>query len=251
MEFSSNADVDMTMHDDGEDALLDINLASQFAVGASSGAMGNGLADAFLSGMIPGVEPMLPQALHPTPQHEFTSMEEYAALVGVKLESSMDTTATQQQQHQPFTLNGPTPELNKVQANAAYFENLYRERMELLGGQLDENLTSMTLPAGVGSGLVSPMLATASTAAAMDTSGALYNRPPTLDFNAMTQPQRLYDPSTAVFHPPPGKPPLQPPLYQQNNQPQDHTSQTLSPEILSAMIRNHSSPSLHSFGTFS
>jgi hypothetical protein len=270
MDFSapSEADVDMAIHDD---ALLDINLAAQYgAPGAAHGGalMGNGLADAFIAGMIPGVAPLSQQGSHLQQQQQqanqlhaqqqgYGSVEEYAALMGIKLEGNQDDIPTTPMGHLQSSMNQfsvqPTPDPAKIQANAAYFENLYRERVGVMGGDMNGNVTSMTLPAGVGSGMNPPNMYQPN-APHHNGGGGVYDRSTELAYNQMNQ--RMYDPTSgfAGSGPPPmpvamqHKPAAHRGVVQQHGM-HDLGAQTISPELLSAMIKNNNQ-SMHNYGTW-
>ncbi|TMW65546.1 hypothetical protein Poli38472_008188 [Pythium oligandrum] len=263
MDFTppSEADVDMAIH---EDALLDINLAAQYAPGTPHGSlMGNTLADAFIAGMIPGVTPMANhQQHHPAqqsnqmqqqqqPQQNFSSVEEYAALMGIKLENNQEDQSMgghmQQQQMNGFNVQG-TADPAKIQANAAYFENLYRERVGNMGA---DNVTSMTLPAGVGSGMGGAnMFMNPAATPTHHGSGGVYDRPAEIQFNHMNN--RVYDPNAGFAANPAAPMQMHKPATHRMVQHHAHDmgAQTLSPEILSAMIKNNNQ-SMHNFDNLS
>ncbi|GLD92238.1 hypothetical protein PINS_up000771 [Pythium insidiosum] len=243
MDFTppTEADVDMAIH---EDALLDINLAAQYAPAAHGGSLiGNNLADAFIAGMIPGVAPLAPGGSHPPsnqpPQSNqpYSSVEEYAALMGVKLENGSEemqpsTPMTHlQAQMNTFNVSSAPSDPAKIQANAAYFENLYRERAGVMGAS---DLTSMTLPAGVGSGMASSSMFVNNAGPSPSHSHGVYDRSTELAFNQMNQ--RMYDPTSGFT---PAAVPMHKPAAQRVMQVHDLGAQTLSPELLSAMIKNN------------
>lgn len=268
MDFSapSEADVDMAIHDD---ALLDINLAAQYgAPGSGHGGalMGNGLADAFIAGMIPGVAPLgghaqqqghhqqqQPNQLH-AQQQGYGSVEEYAALMGIKLENNQDDIAGAPMGHLQSPMNQFGVQSNadpaKIQANAAYFENLYRERVGMMNGDVNGNVTSMTLPAGVGSGVNPQAMFQPGPG---HHSGGVYDRSTELAYNQMNQ--RMYDPSSGFAGSGPAPVPVamhKPAAHRvvQQHGMHDLGAQTLSPEILSAMIKNNNQ-TMHNYENMS
>ncbi|DBA05334.1 TPA: hypothetical protein N0F65_007496 [Lagenidium giganteum] len=234
MEFNDN-DVDMAMHDD---SMLDMNLAASFAMAPGGGAPG------FPPTMVPGVAPM-----DPTAPQNFASVEEYAALMGIKLEIPNDDMAVSTPMAAPavnqFNVT-PTPDMAKIQANAAYFENLYRERVGLLD-DLDNsgNLTSMTLPAGVGSGIGASNMFGHAPNPALSAPG-MFGRSNELEFNGVN---RMYDPANDFGAPGPMHMQKTPTAMAQRAVPSHHDlgAQTLSPEILSAMIKQQNAKSMHGF----
>ncbi|EQC40052.1 hypothetical protein SDRG_02707 [Saprolegnia diclina VS20] len=84
---------------------------------------------------------MKPATHMPDPAADANSVEAYAAMMGVKLES-------------PRSAMQPKPTFDaRAQNNAAYFESLLKMQAGPgMGGNNAHNLTSMTLPAGVGAG---------------------------------------------------------------------------------------------------
>jgi PAS domain S-box-containing protein len=183
MDFSTgDVDVEMSMHDDRQtihqqqqqrevnmNSLLGLPVGMPMtSMGVGVGAVGVGMDgnlvvanevqshSGFPNFVVPGVV-----APTPTAQNDaFTSVEEYAALMGITLENpTAEATAASmaqlqyntQQQQQQHQQQQNAQDLAKIQANAAYFESLYRERAT--GMDSFDNVTSMTLPAGIGSGL--------------------------------------------------------------------------------------------------
>ncbi|TDH71207.1 hypothetical protein CCR75_007295 [Bremia lactucae] len=123
---------------------------------------------------VPGLSPM-----DQPPQSD--AMEEYARLMGIKVEND-DPHATAYGHH-------PHPhDVAKIQANAAYFENLInRDRNDAMDD--GTNVTSMTLPAGIGSGMNGFLTAP------MPPSAPLYNNP-TSELAFHDGASRLYDPNS-------------------------------------------------------
>lgn len=237
------ADVDMAMHDD---ALL-ADVAAQYAhQSAGQGGPANPGQQPqmepqplFPGVYVPGLSSMDPSQQNPP---GVDPMEEYARLMGVKLEVPTD-----EQMAAAAAFNGGLHDVSKMQANQAYFENLVRERGGMLG-ELDENagpsnvpnVTSMTLPAGIGSGLggAASMFGAAA--------GNMYNPASELAFNDMN---RLYDPSSGFpgvagpgvslpYKPLDGKfqPSMVPPSALGGRF--DLTSQTLPPEIFTQRMKD-------------
>ncbi|KAF1775390.1 NADP-dependent oxidoreductase domain [Phytophthora cactorum] len=148
------------------------------------------------SGCLPGV--YVP-GLNPMDQpQQGDAMEEYARLMGIKVENDDPNVNAN-----AFGVPGPNNDMAKIQANAAYFENLInRDRDGMDDGN---NVTSMTLPAGIGGGMNGFM-------------------------SAPMPPRRPY--SASAFHKGPQvRPGMLPPDMV--------GSQTLPPEIISAMIKNN------------
>lgn len=249
----------MNLHDD---PMLDVALSSPFGMTPTSRRSSNGGGHSFGNGfapMVPGVTTMDPD------QQSFPSVEEYAALVGIKLEMDnndhhLNGPAPPATPMNQFGLNQPAPtptNMSKAQANAAYFEKLYRESYGMMEG-LDgngNNITSMTLPAGVGSGASSGNLYGPSPAAtptnAPPTSTALSNSELAAAFTGMNH--RPYDPNADFLHSSAAghlhmqkmahaAMPTRNVMHSQH----DLGAQTLSPEILSSMIK-HSNPTMRSF----
>ncbi|KAF0690496.1 Aste57867_18121 [Aphanomyces stellatus] len=95
-----------------------------------------------------GLKQNAPQMPHDNQQGD-TSVEAYAALMGVKLESPRSM-QKQQQAAAAFQTNN---DAQRAQMNAQYFESLMQQ--SAMGGgptHNGHNMTSMTLPAGIGSG---------------------------------------------------------------------------------------------------
>lgn len=232
MDFTSPSedDVDMAMHDD---SMLDPNMAAQFGLhhpGAvpphqQPGPMGlpgldgsQGFGNAFVPGLVPTMD------TQQQPQQSFPSVEDYAKLMGIKLDPGADDM-------QPYNAQA-----DKIQANTAYFENLYREQRAGMGLEID-NPTSVTLPAGFGSGMAPSMFV----GAAAPTSSPIYDRTSELAFNDMN---RLYDPSSGY----PGAPmPMKSVGTPVRMMHPDLGSHTISPELLSAMMKTNA----QNYGTFS
>lgn len=182
---------------------------------------------------VPGLAPLDPA------QPQGDAMEEYARMMGVKLEGPAD---------EPTGFAQPQ-DVTKLQANQAYFDNLVRER----GGMLDMDdgsaVGSMTLPAGIGSGLNAAGNGLFAQQAAPP-GGAMYNPATELAFNDMN---RLYDPSSGFPGAPqlPYKPlpdtkftngaggGLPPRVGGGGASPYELTSQTLPPEIFSQLVKDH------------
>ncbi|RLN57338.1 hypothetical protein BBJ29_005608 [Phytophthora kernoviae] len=229
MDFSApnESDVDMAMHDD---PMLNANLAAQYGhpqqqsqsrplpphPGLPS-SMGGADPQAVFPGLyVPGLNPM------DQPQ-QGDAMEEYARLMGIKVENDDPN------------VNGNAfgNDIAKIQANAAYFENLInRDRNDAM--EDGNNVTSMTLPAGLGSGMngVSQFMGPMAPAPPM------YN--PTTELAFQDGGGRLYDPSSGF----PGQnPPMPfhkgPPVRPGIMAPDMVGSQTLPPEYISAMIKNN------------
>nr|CCA20678.1 conserved hypothetical protein [Albugo laibachii Nc14] len=140
---NQNGDVDMSLEDEDLGA-LDMEMVSDFPHRANLSSNGNH----FSASLVPGVS----NSSAETPGN-FQSVEEYAALMGITLDTNNVHPNTnehsasyysQSAEHQPSS-----SELAKIQANAQYLESLCRPRDTLSSN----NATSMTLPAGIGSGL--------------------------------------------------------------------------------------------------
>lgn len=214
-------------------------------------------ANPFGATMIPG---LAPGALQPQPQQQSqggqggtfpSSVEEYAALMGIKLEGpNEEISPSTPMAHMPPAVNAfnlqPAPDMAKIQANTDYFDNLYRRassELDVPGGT-----TSMTLPAGIGSGMnTANMFVGGGIPGVVPTSSPLYDRTSELAFGEMN---RMYDPSSGYS----GAPvPMHKPNIMAIDKfaPRMHHeplgSQTLSPEMLSAMIKSNNG---HSFSTF-
>ncbi|CAI5721896.1 unnamed protein product [Hyaloperonospora brassicae] len=179
---------------------------------------------------VPGLNHMEPQ-----PQ-QGDAMEEYARLMGIKVESD--------DVHVVPNGNAFT-NIAKIQANAAYFENLMSARDRNDAMDDGTNITSMTLPAGIGSGLNGQFMA--ASGSVLTPTPPLYNATSELAYQESSS--RLYDPSSGFpghtvplpFHKGPQvRPSMLPPDLV--------GSQTLPPEIISAMIKNNSS---HNFDNLS
>ncbi|CAH0488267.1 unnamed protein product [Peronospora farinosa] len=239
MDFSSpnESDVDM-MHDD---SMLNVNLSAQYGhhhqhqrslpPHPSISGMNSDPHAVFPGVYVPGLNPM------EQPQ-QGDAMEEYARLMGIKVENdgpNVNTTA--------FGVPSATNDLTKIQANAAYFENLInRDRNDTM----DEgnNVTSMTLPAGIGGGMNGQFMA-----APMAPTPPMYNPNSELAFQDGGGGSRLYDPSSGFPRQSPSMPFHKGPQVRQGILPPDMVgSQTLPPEIISAMIKNNSS---HNFDNLS
>ncbi|RLN54686.1 hypothetical protein BBJ28_00005806 [Nothophytophthora sp. Chile5] len=220
MEFSApnETDVDMAMHDD---AMLNPNLAAQYGGHHPQAARPLPVHGGMNSGPFPGV--YVP-GLNPMEQpQQGDAMEEYARLMGIKVEMEGDPSAG------AFGV-APPQDLAKIQANAAYFENLIsRERTDGVSDMEDgSNVTSMTLPAGIGGGLNGPFLG----------APPMFNPTPELGF--ADGGSRLYDP-TARFQMQQQAQYGGPENPQQRGllPPQLVGSQTLPPEVISAMIKSN------------
>uniref|UniRef100_M4BWF2 PAS domain-containing protein n=1 Tax=Hyaloperonospora arabidopsidis (strain Emoy2) TaxID=559515 RepID=M4BWF2_HYAAE len=179
---------------------------------------------------VPGLNHMDPQ-----PQ-QGDAMEEYARLMGIKVESD-----------DPHVVpNGSAfTNMAKIQANAAYFENLMsaRDRNEAMDD--GTNITSMTLPAGIGSGLNGQFMATPG--GVMTPTPPLFSATSELAFQESSS--RLYDPSSAFSGHTAPMPFHKGPQVRPSMLPPDLVgSQTLPPEIISAMIKNNPS---HNFDNLS
>lgn len=227
MDFSApnEADVDMAMHDD---SMLNANLAAQYGHPQQQQqrplpphpGLPNMNAD-FPGVYVPGLAPM------DQPQ-QADAMEEYARLMGIKVENDDPNVNAN-----AFGV-GPNHDMAKIQANAAYFENLIqRDRND--GMDDGNNVTSMTLPAGIGSGMngVSQFMGNP-----MAPAPPMYN--PNTELAFQDGGGRLYDPSSGF----PGQNPPMPfqkgPQVRPGMLPPDMVgSQTLPPEIISAMIKNN------------
>ncbi|CCI49918.1 unnamed protein product [Albugo candida] len=138
-------DVDMSLEDEDLGA-LDMEMVSDFP--HRENISSNGSHSHFSASLVPGVS----NASAETPGN-FQSVEEYAALMGITLDTNGVHPSTnehngpyysQSAEHQPSS-----SELAKIQANAQYLESLCRPR----DTPSSNNATSMTLPAGIGSGL--------------------------------------------------------------------------------------------------
>ncbi|OWZ07061.1 hypothetical protein PHMEG_00020597 [Phytophthora megakarya] len=229
MDFPPNeSDVDM-MHDD---SMLNANLAAQY--GHPQGqrplpphpGLPNMSADpqnVFPGVYVPGLNPM------DQPQ-QGDAMEEYARLMGIKVENDDPN----------VNANAFGNDMSKIQANAAYFENLINRDRD---AAMDDgnNVTSMTLPAGLGGGMNGFM------GAPMAPTPPMYN--PNTELAFQDGGSRLYDPSSGF----PGQNPPLPfhkgPQVRPGMLPPDMVgSQTLPPEIISAMIKNNPS---HNFENLS
>jgi len=139
-----------------------------------------------------------------SPEQGDDTVEAYAALMGIKLESPRNNA-----QNQSFS-----PGVARAQMNAQYFESL----LKMQGGNMGQgNVTSMTLPAGVGSGCGNNF------ADAMATPLVRTGGSPTAAFEAA---QRIKSESANA----------KPPLHVQTGA---LGSQTLPPEALSLMIQNN------------
>lgn len=216
-----------------------------------------GFANPFGATMIPGLAPpgALPQQQQGGGSGAFpSSVEEYAALMGIKLEGpSEELPPTTPMAHMAPSGNNsfslqPAPDMAKIQANTDYFETLYRRassELDVPGGA-----TSMTLPAGIGSGMNSSALFVSPAPGVAPATSPLYDRTSELAFNDMNQ--RMYDPSSGF----PGGAPLHKPnmmaldkfaVPRTGMMHEPLGSQTLSPEMLSAMIKSNNG---HSFSTF-
>lgn len=225
MDFTSpnESDVDM-MHDD---SMLNANLAAQYGhlhhqgqrpLPQHAGMSGMSTDQSAFPGVyVPGLNPIE----HP-PQGD--AMEEYARLMGIKVENE-DPNAN------AFGVPGHSNDAAKIQANAAYFENLInRDRNDAMDD--GNNVTSMTLPAGIGSGINGFM------GAHMPPGPPMFNS--TSEFAFQDGGSRLYDPASGFpsqsaplpFHKGPQVRPAMLP-------PDVVGSQTLPPEIISAMIKNN------------
>ncbi|KAH7460673.1 hypothetical protein PRIC1_006278 [Phytophthora ramorum] len=219
MDFSSpnEPDVDM-MHDD---SMLSANLAAQYGHPQQPQRPmppHQGMPDpqtVFPGVYVPGLSPM------DQPQ-QGDAMEEYARLMGIKVENDDPNVNA--------NAFGPTNDMAKIQANAAYFENLIsRDRNDAMDD--GNNVTSMTLPAGIGSGMNQFM-------AGPIPAPQVYN--PTAELAFQDGGSRLYDPSAGF----PGQSPPMPfhkgPQVRPGMLPPDMVgSQTLPPEYISAMIKNN------------
>ncbi|RLN06690.1 hypothetical protein BBJ28_00003026 [Nothophytophthora sp. Chile5] len=223
MEFSApnEADVDMAMHDD---AMLNPNLAAQYGGHHPQAARPLPVHGGMNSGQFPGVYVPGLNPMDQPQQGGGDAMEEYARLMGIKVEMEGDPSAG--------AFGVPPPQdLAKIQANAAYFENLIsRDRTDGVSDMEDSsNVTSMTLPAGIGSGLNGPFLG----------APPMFNPTPELGF-ADAGGSRLYDPNARFQM-------QQQPQYGGPENPQQRGllppqlvgSQTLPPEVISAMIKSN------------
>ncbi|KAI9906362.1 hypothetical protein PsorP6_002979 [Peronosclerospora sorghi] len=231
MEFTSpnESDVDM-MHDD---SMLGSNLSAPYGHPRQQNqnqrslpphhhglpAMNTDPHAVFPGVYVPGLNPM-----NPTQQGD--AMEEYARLMGIKVETEDHSVSGN-----AFSV---TTDMAKIQANAAYFENLInRDRNEAM--EDGNNITSMTLPAGLGSGMNGQFMT-----GPMAPTPPMYNSTSELAFQDSSG-SRLYDPSSGY----PGQnPPIPfhkaPQVRPGGLLPPDLVgSQTLPPEIISAMIKNN------------
>lgn len=238
MDYSAReADVDMAMHDDA--LLADVYAHSQQPQQRGA-APPQGQPQPqmepqplFPGVYVPGLAPLDP-AQQGAPGVD--PMEEYARLMGVKLEVPTD-----EQMAAAAAFNGMNADVAKMQANQAYFDNIVRERGGMMG-ELDENagpsnvpnVTSMTLPAGIGSGLGGPANMFGAPPA-----GNMYNPNTELAFGDMN---RMYDPASGFsagglgFKPVGVQPPVVPPSALGRF---DLTSQTLPPEIFSQRMKEN------------
>ncbi|OQS03479.1 hypothetical protein THRCLA_04219 [Thraustotheca clavata] len=170
-----------------------------------------------------GMKQHVPQ--HENPAGDTNSVEAYAALMGVKLESPR----SMQPKQQTFAADP------RVQSNAQYFESLLKMQGGGAAMNNGHNLTSMTLPAGVGSGFHH-----------QPPHNAANNNIPMDNRNLVAM---CVDPSN-------NNPPM-PQIKTEKPMPvQFNTgvvgSQTLSPEMLSSMIQNNiqnSDMATHSYGS--
>lgn len=258
MEFSSEADVDM-MH---ESELLGFghphpHMALNGALPVDA-APPQGFPGAFgIPGALP---PHQQQPQQATGGGAFpASVEEYAALMGIKLEGPGEELPNGAHMGAPpaapFGMQ-PAPDLAKIQANTDYFDALYRRasnELDVPGGA-----TSMTLPAGIGSGMNTSAMFVGAAAGGAPATSPLYDRASELAFNDVN---RMYDPSSGY----PGGAGVGVSAMQMHKpnlmamdkfggrgmilQPTQHESlgsQTLSPEMLSAMIKSNNG---HGFST--
>jgi hypothetical protein len=229
MDFTApnESDVDM-MHDD---SMLSANLAAQY--GHPQQPQGRPLPPQHpgMPGMTASAQNVFPgvyvPGLNPMDQpQQGDAMEEYARLMGIKVENDDPNVNAN-----AFGVPGPNNDMAKIQANAAYFENLIsRDRNDAMDD--GNNVTSMTLPAGIGSGMNQFM------GAPMAPAPPMYN--PNTELAFQDGGSRLYDPSSGF----PGQSPPMP--FQKGPQvrpgmipPEMVGSQTLPPEIISAMIKNN------------
>lgn len=183
MDFTApnESDVDM-MHDD---SMLNANLAAQYGhpqqqqrpLPPHPGIPGLSAdpQNVFPGVYVPGLNPM------DQPQ-QADAMEEYARLMGIKVENDDPNVNAN-----AFGVPGPNNDMTKIQANAAYFENLIsRDRNDAMDD--GNNVTSMTLPAGLGSGMNGFL------GAPMAPAPPMYN--PNTELAFQDGGSRLYDPSS-------------------------------------------------------
>ncbi|OQR86811.1 hypothetical protein ACHHYP_09927 [Achlya hypogyna] len=172
-----------------------------------------------------GMKPSPPA--HDQPAGDANSVEAYAAMMGVKLES-------------PRSMQ-PKPAFDaRAQSNAQYFESLLKMQAGA-GGMGGHNLTSMTLPAGVGSGFQMP------------------NNPPMMANGGNPPPNSMPVDARGVglldaTHVASMKTEPQPPKQAMPVQFSSGLvgSQTLSPEMLSSMIQSNMQSgdvTTHSYGS--
>uniref|UniRef100_K3WD31 PAS domain-containing protein n=1 Tax=Globisporangium ultimum (strain ATCC 200006 / CBS 805.95 / DAOM BR144) TaxID=431595 RepID=K3WD31_GLOUD len=201
-------------------------------------------ASPFAPELIPGLAPGALQP--PNGQNTFpASVEAYAMAMGIKLEGGPDELppstplAHMQAPVNAFNLQ-PASDMAKIQANAAYFDDLYRRagsEMDLSSGA---NPTSMTLPAGIGSGMNSFV-------GANSVAAANFGRSNDLEFGDMN---RLYNPGAygggapLQMHKPGaiGLDKFAPRIMQHDG---SMISQTLSPEMLATMNNGHNFDNLN------
>ncbi|CAK4668388.1 hypothetical protein AeMF1_004258 [Aphanomyces euteiches] len=120
----------------GQAGGMDVDMMNQ-----NNSAQANSLFQAYASQF--GAKPNTSQMTLDN-QHDDNSIEAYAALMGVKLESPR---SMQKQQNAQYSQN----DVSRAQMNAQYFESLIQQQsMPPHNGH--HNMTSMTLPAGIGSG---------------------------------------------------------------------------------------------------
>lgn len=219
-------------------------------------------ANPFGAAMIPGLAPgaLQPQQVQGGQGAFPSSVEEYAALMGIKLEGPNDELppSTPMAHLAPssgsaFNLQ-PAPDMAKIQANTDYFENLYRRASNELDVSGGGGATSMTLPAGIGSGVNAANMFPGGIPGVVPASSPLYDRTSELAFGGDMN--RMYDPSSGYAGGAPVHAMHKPnmmvldkfaPRGMMPHQHESLGSQTLSPEMLSAMIKSNNG---HSFSTF-
>lgn len=258
MEFPGPSDADVDMMHDSE--LL--GFSHHHPHHAHLGLNGeSGFAGAFNNTLTPGALPPQPPSQQQQPNGGAfpASVEEYAALMGIKLEGpgeELPSSTPMAHMAPPFSMQ-PSPDLAKIQANTDYFDALYRRassELDVPGGA-----TSMTLPAGIGSGMNSSAMFVGATANGVPAASPLYDRASELAFNDVN---RMYDPSSG-FSGGVGALPMHKSsgllggggmdkfgtgrsMLLQQSPHEPLVSQTLSPEMLSAMIKSQNG---HSFST--
>ncbi|TYZ65871.1 hypothetical protein PybrP1_005604 [[Pythium] brassicae (nom. inval.)] len=263
MEFPGPSDADVDMMHDSE--LLGFGHHHPHHAHLGLGGEG-GFAGAFSNTLIPGALPPQPPSQQQQPPNGGAgggafpaSVEEYAALMGIKLEGPGEELPNSTPiSHMAPAVNAfsmqPAPDLAKIQANTDYFDALYRRassELDVPGGA-----TSMTLPAGIGSGMNASAMFVGAAVGGAPAASPLYDRASELAFNDVN---RMYDPSSGF---PGGAGALQMHksgllgaggmdkfgggrgMMLQQSPHEPLVSQTLSPEMLSAMIKSNNG---HSF----